>query len=103
MLSEILNEILGPMSHLGSISRHGQPRTQPESRASETAPGQLTPRFKLTYSTLVALTLLALALNVLLALVGDDSDQIRTTTEVCSTTYKMGFGAIVGMMSHRQT
>ena len=80
-----------------------QEPSQNRGRASETAPGQLTPRFKLTYSTLVALTLLALALNVLLALVGGDSDQIRTATEVCSTTYKMGFGAIVGMMGHRQT
>ena len=79
-----------------------QEASQNPRRASDTAPGQLTPRFKLTYSTVVALTLLALALNVLLALVGDDSDQIRSATEVCSTTYKMGFGAIVGLIAQRQ-
>ena len=79
-----------------------QEPSQIRRRASETAQGQLTPRFKLIYSTLVALTLLALALNVLLAVVGGDSDQIRTVTETCSTTYKMGFGAIVGLMSQRQ-
>lgn len=62
----------------------------------------MTPRFKLTYSTVVALTLLALALNVLLALVSDDPDQIRAAIEVCSTTYKMGFGAIVGLIAQRQ-
>ena len=72
-------------------------------RPSGTAQGRLTPRFKLIYFTLVALTLVALALHVLLAVVGDDSDQIRTAAETCSTTYKMGFGAIVGLMSQRQT
>ena len=56
----------------------------------------------MVFSTLVALTLLALALSVLLAMIGSDSDQIRTATETCSTTYKMGFGAIVGLMSQRQ-
>ena len=66
------------------------------------AQGQLTPRFKVVYSTLVALTLLALALNVLLAVVVGDSDQVRAAAETCSTTYKMGFGAIVGLTSQRQ-
>ena len=79
-----------------------QEPSQNRGRASQTAPGQLTPRFTLVYSTVVALTLLALALNVLLALVGSDSDHIRTVAEACSTTYKMGFGAIVALMGHRQ-
>ena len=79
-----------------------QEPSQTRRRESKTAQGELTPRFKLIYSTLVALTLLALALNVLLALVGGDSDQIRTASETCSTTYKMGFGAIVGLLSQRQ-
>ncbi|MDE0351664.1 MAG: hypothetical protein OXM57_03130 [bacterium] len=55
----------------------------------------------LVFSTVVALTLLALALNVLLALFGGDSDQVRAAADVCSTTYKMGFGAIVGLMTQR--
>lgn len=76
--------------------------SQNQGQASEAAPGQLTPRFKLVYSTVVALTLLALALNVLLALVGGDSDHISAAAEACSTTSKMGFGAIVALMGHRQ-
>ena len=79
-----------------------QEPSQNRERASETAQDQLTPRFKLIYSTIVALTLLALTLNVLLAIVGGDSDQIRAAAEACSTTYKMGFGAIVGLMAQRQ-
>ena len=78
-----------------------QEPSQNQRRASETGQGQLTPRFKLIYSTVVILTLLALALNVLLAIVGDDSDQIKNVTEACSTTYKMGFGAIVALMGQR--
>ena len=81
------------------MDSHGP--SQIRERANETVQGQLTPRFKLVYSTLVALTLLALTLNVLLALVGGDSDQIRAAAEACSTTYKMGFGAIVGLMAQR--
>ena len=80
----------------------GQKPSQNPWRASERdTPGQLTPRFKLVYATLVALTLLALALNVVLAVWGGDSGQINTATEACSTTYKMGFGAIVALMSQR--
>ena len=78
-----------------------QEPSQIRKQASQLGQGQLTPRFKLVFLTLVALTLLALGLSVLLAVIGGDSDQIRTASETCSTTYKMGFGAIVGLMSQR--
>ncbi len=58
----------------------------------------LTARFKLIFSTVVALTLLALIVNVLLAIFGSESEQVKAAAETCSTTYKMGFGAIVGLM-----
>jgi hypothetical protein len=58
----------------------------------------LTPRFKLIFSTVAALTVLALILNVLLAMFGDGSEQVKAAAEACSTTYKMGFGAIVGLI-----
>lgn len=76
-------------------------RTQNQAPAGDTPQGQVTARFKLTFCTLVALTLLALAVDVLLAVFGGDSDQVRTAVDTCSTTYKMGFGAIVGLMSQR--
>ncbi|MFE5398648.1 hypothetical protein ACFQ9U_29330 [Streptomyces sp. NPDC056568] len=63
----------------------------------------LMPRFKLIFSTVAALTVLALILNVLLATLGNDSEQVRATAEACSTTYKMGFGAIVGLIGGRVT
>ncbi|MEI5133011.1 hypothetical protein RB199_13430 [Streptomyces libani] len=58
----------------------------------------LTPRFKLIFSTVAALTVLALILNVLLAAFGGNSEQVKAATEACSTTYMMGFGAIVGLI-----
>jgi hypothetical protein len=61
----------------------------------------LTPRFKLIFSTVAALTVLALILTVLLAVFGGDSEQVKAAAEACSTTYKMGFGAIVGLMGGR--
>ena len=79
-----------------------QEPSQIQGPAGETVQDQLTPCFKLAYATVVAITLLALALNVLLALVGGDSDQVRNAAEACSTTYKMGFGAIVGLISQKQ-
>lgn len=44
------------------------------------------------------MTLLALVLDVLLALFGGASEPVRAAAETCSTTYKMGFGAIVGLI-----
>jgi hypothetical protein len=32
---------------------------------------------------------------------GDGSEQVQVAAEACSTTYKMGFGAIVGLMGGR--
>ncbi|MER6592109.1 hypothetical protein ABT214_09700 [Micromonospora purpureochromogenes] len=61
----------------------------------------LTPRFKLIFSTMAALTVLALILNVLLAAFGGDSEQVKAAAEACSTTYQMGFGAIVGLIGGR--
>ena len=58
-------------------------------------------RFQLIFTTVVALTVLALLLDVLLALLGGDSDQVRAAAETCATTYKMGFGAIVALLGSR--
>ena len=60
------------------------------------AGSDLTPRFKLIFSTVTALTVMALIFNVLLAAFGGDSEQVKAAAEACSTTYQMGFGAIVG-------
>jgi hypothetical protein len=75
-----------------------------ESRDSET-PGQWEPatHFRLIFVTVVSLTVLALVLDVVLAILGSDSDRAKAAAETCATTYKMGFGAIVGLIGSKAT
>jgi hypothetical protein len=42
-------------------------------------------------------------LNVLLATLDSDFEQVRAAAEACSTTYKMGFGANAGLIGGRGT
>jgi hypothetical protein len=44
------------------------------------------------------LTVLSLLVCILLALLAPKSEQINALIETCSTTYKMGFGALVGLV-----
>ena len=60
------------------------------------------PHFNLIFFTVVAMTVLALLLTVLLALFGGASDQVKAAAETCSTTYKMGFGAVVGLIGGKE-
>jgi hypothetical protein len=84
----------------GRIRARSDEPEQKSIRAPENE-SDLTPRFKLIFFTVAALTVLALILNVLLAAFGGDSDQVTAAAEACSTTYKMGFGAIVGLIGGR--
>lgn len=68
------------------------------SRGDGSGPGR---HFNLVFATVVGLTLVALVSNLLLAFFGNDSDQMVAAAETCSTTYKMGFGAIVGLLGTR--
>ncbi|MFD0003003.1 hypothetical protein ACFVJ4_11320 [Streptomyces sp. NPDC127178] len=72
--------------------------TEQQSTRVPESKSDLTPRFKLIFSTVAVLTVLALILNVLLAAFGGDSEQVKAAAEACSTTYMMGFGAIVGLI-----
>lgn len=59
----------------------------------------LTPGFKLVFGCVFALTVISLAVSIVLALmVANPSTQIAQLIDTCSTTYKLGFGAIVGLI-----
>ncbi|GIJ50031.1 hypothetical protein Val02_69170 [Virgisporangium aliadipatigenens] len=66
-----------------------------------TPDASVSPRFKLIFSTVVGLTVVSLILNVVLALFGGESAQVQAASEACSTAFKMGFGAIVGLIGGR--
>lgn len=87
----------GPANRLDEV-----PEAQRLSSA-HTAEGQVDPahRFRMIFTTVVALTVLALILDVVLALMGGASEQVRAAAETCATAYKMGFGAIVALLGGR--
>jgi hypothetical protein len=59
---------------------------------------KLTPAFKVIFITVSFLTVLSLAVSVALVLYGKDTEDTRRLVETCSTTWKLGFGASVGLM-----
>ena len=61
----------------------------------------LTPAFKLVFCSVLGLTVLSLRVSVYLAIAYSPtpSEEIKRLIETCSTTWKMGFGAIVGLIS----
>jgi hypothetical protein len=59
----------------------------------------LTPFFKLVFLTVLGLTVLSIVIDLFLVmLINNPSDQAKNLIETCSTTWKMGFGAIVGLI-----
>jgi hypothetical protein len=67
-------------------------------RVPENNSSDLTPRFKLIFCTVAALTVVSLLLSVVLAAFGTGSEQVKSVIEACSTIAKMGFGAIIGLI-----
>ena len=61
--------------------------------------GVVTPMFKLVFLTVLGLTILSLAASFGLAVWADPTkDATRSLMETCSTTWKMGFSAIIGLI-----
>jgi hypothetical protein len=61
----------------------------------------LTPAFHLVFLTIIALTVLSWAVSLGLSTWGRDNQSTERLIETCSTTWKMGLGAIVGMVGGR--
>ena len=63
-----------------------------------------TPMFRWIFSAVLGLTILSLAVSIALSLQpGPMSPQQASLFEACSTTWKLGFGAIVGLLGGRAT
>ena len=56
------------------------------------------PVFRLVFLTVLGLTATSMGVCVLLSLAARQTDPVRQLIETCSTTFKLGFGAIVGLL-----
>jgi hypothetical protein len=63
------------------------------------SPSTLTPFFKLVFLTVLGLTLLSLLIDLCLVVtLKSPSSEAKSLIDACSTTWKTGFGAIVGLI-----
>ena len=63
----------------------------------------LAPSFKLILLAILFLTVLSLVISVFLSFQKELSEQGKNLFETCSTTWKMGFGAMVGLIGGKVT
>jgi hypothetical protein len=56
------------------------------------------PHFKLIFIAVLALTLISLLVMCVVAVSGSDTDASKNVLDATSTTFKMGFGAIIGLI-----
>jgi ABC-type phosphate transport system permease subunit len=61
----------------------------------------LSPTFRLIFLTVAGLTIISLLAAIYLATLGPEkqSEEIKRLVETCSTTWKMGFGGIIGLIA----
>ncbi len=66
--------------------------------SNQTTVVKLTPAFKLAFGSVLVLTVGSLVAAIFLSLADEPNDQQKLLIETCSTCWKMGFGAIVGLI-----
>lgn len=79
------------------------PRKQPEtpSNKDRRAPiiKELTPAFRMTFLSVLALTVLSLLASlIIIRYFPEPSEETKRVLEACLFTWKMGFGAILGLI-----
>ncbi len=73
--------------------------TSAEAAVAASKAATLTPFFKLVFLTVLGLTVLSIGIDLFLVMaVSNPTEQAKSLIETCSTTWKMGFGAIVGLI-----
>ena len=72
--------------------------TTPTRRKSGTDDGKITPHFALIFLSALGITLLSGLGMVLLSWFGPDTDSIKSTIGTCSDMFKMGVGAVLGLI-----
>jgi len=77
----------------------GNPPNPPNPANVAVATLSVTPTFKMIFLSVLSLTILSFVATIALAVfVNNPSTAVQGAIETCSTTFKMGFGAIVGLI-----
>src|SRR5262249_12386729 len=74
----------------------GRPVPAPGQQA--TAEIRLPPVFKRVFNAVLILTILSLLVSIALLFVPNQSEEVKRLVETTSTTFKLGFGAVVGLI-----
>lgn len=58
----------------------------------------ITPMFKMVFISVLGITILSMILSCFLVSVGVESEGGKALLQSCFTTWKLGFGAIIGLL-----
>ena len=67
-------------------------------QSSTTITVTLTPAFKLVFLSVLGITVLSMVLSCYLVASGAASEDKTALVQACLTTWKLGFGAIIGLL-----
>ncbi|WP_406164874.1 hypothetical protein [Streptomyces sp. NBC_00996] len=59
---------------------------------------ELTPAFKLVFTSVVIITIVSLAVGVTLALIGSDDEGVKSVLSVVMSVFQLGAGATFGLL-----
>jgi hypothetical protein len=90
-----------PNANAETTGRHSGRKPESPSRVIKVT--DITPRFKLVFATVLAITILCLLLNLVIVLAAPSGASAASFADTCSTAFKLGFGAIVGLVGGKVT
>lgn len=84
-----------------------QPRTRTSPPPNPTADPQygqsVNPTFRMVFLSVLAITVLCLIAVIAMAIFARDTDSVKSAEDTCATAFKMGVGAILGLLAGRQS
>jgi len=81
-----------------AVKKAGEPAPASPGLGPPAATLSLTPAFKLIFFSVLGLTVLSLVASFVLVIREQQTEETKRLAETCSTTWKLGFGAIVGLI-----
>jgi len=69
-----------------------------ERRKKKASPSDVSDKFKVVFLSVVCMSILTLVLSIILSFQNQLSPYQQQLFEACTTSWKMGFGAVMGML-----